>query len=1094
MPNLIEQAGQGAKTLMTPPSTAPRVVPETIMPPSSGNEPLLAQAPQGQAPTQPTQRATPDPGIIPGGTAPSVNPTELGYGDNVVAATANAVFSVGDNIIPSIILATKYQDLDYMKAALAGHKVDLDKEWDAFGMHNHWAPWAIGTAKFATNIAASPSTYLTGGAAKFVPANAIVDGLGFLGSKATLGVAGKVAPQLVAGATKTVANGALNGLDLFRYGLTTSMKTGASNGLGAFLARTFGWYTNAGIDTAADLARFKIAGELDGPVGMTIAKLNQSSYKVAQSLTDDLVTKGLKPGDAKELVSKAFATNLENADYILAHYYPDAVGKTAQAIKDDIVNSQTELMARATSLGLTPQDIQHLGLQTRATVGEYEQSLKALTDQAQRTGTKVRLGGAGSTQEAIYQAALTKYNYRLVGDFARVTTDLTKNSNPEVAVEALNIAKKISTGQPMAEIATDVYNLVGKLPPVKVESLISNGSLAKLPIHDDTLTDIILGKVLDIDPSIHISEKTLAVGREQLEVFKHNPMVAVNRSIQTMLKDLKQSSFSQNMVSQGVADGWAKGGKTAGFVTLPEDIVQLLGDHTRGVYFDPQAAAAITNFVGTYKSPEGLGKLLQGFDEIVGGWKMGVLSNPKTQLNNLTGNTLQYHMGRGNLGELPTALKQLQTILKDPVKAYKDPALRELIDNGVIGGKTIQGAITSQGVKTTLPEALKGYLVPSTKTGLVPELLAKNMVSFNGFLDDMYKIGLYRTYRSQGMDGRTALRKLQGFYYNDSPMSQLTEVEREVFSRVVPFYRWMKNNIPGQIRNLFVNPAAAGKQISLALGLGVMGGNASEGPLANPQGISTIDYRTGETVNYRNINVVPALDAWNVYQGLALAATSFKAEGLGEAGAQLVMGLSQATQLGPAGGGVSPALNLAGSISKLAEEPKASNLVKVVTDNVPGVANIARILKAVGVTDTGKVEQGVFTKPVAAKPGLLPLSLAPTTERRDAREALTNWLGQPTAQLATLNDFKKLDSKAMNRFIKAYEKAIPDLAKNGERELAGMLGGYVEKLKAYQAAKAMNEEIKTGDYSPRIVNKAKAQQAKKGKQLGEYTQAVKQND
>ena len=271
-----------------------------------------------------------------------------------------------------------------------------------------------------------------------------------------------------------------------------------------------------------------------------------------------------------------------------------------------------------------------------------------------------------------------------------------------------------------------------------------------------------------------------------------------------------------------VADLSVNKGGVDNFTKL-KDAIGVKAPDLKGYKFHPELAREIDATYEKLINPETIANLLKIYDKIQNSWKgLATFVNPSFHSRNAASNVYQNLIG----GVKNPVSYAKATILQSALKGDKaSPAIIKLIDKTLgkkaskniddvlgkmkakylddfekqgLGRNTFFGADIEQSVKQRLKPTLFGseklglFSKAGQKTGSAVETNAR----LTHFIDKIDK----------GFNPESAAESVRKFLFD---YEELTDVERNIFKRVVPFYTWTRKNLPLQAESLINNPRHA---------------------------------------------------------------------------------------------------------------------------------------------------------------------------------------------------------------------------------------------------------------------------------------------
>lgn len=293
--------------------------------------------------------------------------------------------------------------------------------------------------------------------------------------------------------------------------------------------------------------------------------------------------------------------------------------------------------------------------------------------------------------------------------------------------------------------------------------------------NSDFLKRLITGKVKDIDGNPLFKPMTKA---DQL--LPGNTLVRIDKS------------------------GLRIGEKFLGFYPAKTEAgKKIIGVATRPANFQvpTEAAEAVSKYFNTFISDEATSRLLKFYDSALGIWKGSVTSLfPAFHFRNVVGNLSNMWLG----GFGPTSYPLLGTA----TKIQKGESI-------VVKGTTITKDLVEQlGLSG---RGQFGYDIPDILGDIIGKgntLSKLNPIEFGRkvgtLFEDNAKIAFFIDRLNKGDNIPQAVAQVRKYLFD---YSALTPFEKNVMKRVIPFYTWMRNNIPLQIESLITQP---GKQAFIA--------------------------------------------------------------------------------------------------------------------------------------------------------------------------------------------------------------------------------------------------------------------------------------
>jgi hypothetical protein len=235
------------------------------------------------------------------------------------------------------------------------------------------------------------------------------------------------------------------------------------------------------------------------------------------------------------------------------------------------------------------------------------------------------------------------------------------------------------------------------------------------------------------------------------------------------------------------------------------------------VFFQPEVAHFLTRLNEPFTNNETLKTLLHALDRATNVWKGWVTAaNPKFHARNFVSNEFLLFLKDGIQGLNPFTHKKVRDMLMGKPGEFVtdlgqtvsyDDMFKIMEKEAMLGSGFIGSDLTSNAGRA-VREAIDGK---SLKEGLNP-LSARNYLietgrKFGTNVEDVAKaVGFVNEYIKTGNASESARRTFEFLYdYMD-----LTNFEKGVPKRLLPFYTWMSRNIPKMVSTLITEPGKIG--------------------------------------------------------------------------------------------------------------------------------------------------------------------------------------------------------------------------------------------------------------------------------------------
>ncbi len=291
-------------------------------------------------------------------------------------------------------------------------------------------------------------------------------------------------------------------------------------------------------------------------------------------------------------------------------------------------------------------------------------------------------------------------------------------------------------------------------------------------------------------------------GRSVEEFFMQNPAYAVATRGYRSAKAVTSAEF---LNETGKIFGQTVDKAPSFWTELPESVTKL-NPSLKGLKFDPEVTSEIMRTTKAYFNPDETKTFVKIFDIVQNSWKKWTLAPfPKYHLRNMVGNiwnnylagvnpkeyakaqAIQMYRKYGNKEGIlnKTALKDLQLVGISPQQA--DDIIVQAEKTGVLGHGWYGGDI-----ETTIERAVKG------EKGIIGKGMA-----FGSTIENNARLAHFIDRLDKGDDALKSAQSVKKYLFD---YGDLTDFEKQVMKRLMPFYSWTRKNIPLQAENLIAQP------------------------------------------------------------------------------------------------------------------------------------------------------------------------------------------------------------------------------------------------------------------------------------------------
>jgi hypothetical protein len=300
------------------------------------------------------------------------------------------------------------------------------------------------------------------------------------------------------------------------------------------------------------------------------------------------------------------------------------------------------------------------------------------------------------------------------------------------------------------------------------------------------------------------------------------------------------------------------------------------GFPTSNVYFPPEIGDALKKSYKTFTDPAAGGDLLRYFDKVQQAWKLNMTAlNPGHHIRNFGGDVyLNFEDGLKNPARYTDSAKVLQNWRDNPT-AFKMTIGNMDVDAGRLmdlftrnGGKS--GFFRQEYAQTA--KGIQGVVRHPVESIRQAAEMREDWTRMAHFLDVMDKGGAKGIKASSDADlealAKEAGQRVRKFNID---YGDLTPFEKNTMKRVVPFYTWMRKNIPLQLETLAMDPSKisvvpkglralqsiTGQQPDTQ---SVLGLNTVPQWLREMAGVRVAGEGVGRNQIYWNPNIIPSTD------------------------------------------------------------------------------------------------------------------------------------------------------------------------------------------------------------------------------------------
>lgn len=204
---------------------------------------------------------------------------------------------------------------------------------------------------------------------------------------------------------------------------------------------------------------------------------------------------------------------------------------------------------------------------------------------------------------------------------------------------------------------------------------------------------------------------------------------------------------------------------------------------------------------------EGVNALLGAYDKVLTTWKKFALFSPAYHLRNMMGAMFNNWIGGMSPGDLTLHTSKAMKEVTDAVRGKESSLFREYRQQGLAASNLSKVEFRTSGnpekdIMRTIEER-SGNMMDQVLLRSDPLRAFETSREIGDVMDQTNRFALYSWARKKGMSPEEAANKVREVQFD---YSRTTKAESEVMARMIPFYRWMRNNIPFQIKQFMNDP------------------------------------------------------------------------------------------------------------------------------------------------------------------------------------------------------------------------------------------------------------------------------------------------
>ena len=315
-------------------------------------------------------------------------------------------------------------------------------------------------------------------------------------------------------------------------------------------------------------------------------------------------------------------------------------------------------------------------------------------------------------------------------------------------------------------------------------------------------------------------------GKSVEQFFMKNPVYAVYARGTRSAKAVTSSQFFDDIGKEfGLTAKAAEKAGVSFYEELPEAIVKL-NPKLKGLKFAPDVAKEVVRTTTQYLNPQEAKGFLKAFDTAQNLWKKWTLAPfPKYHLRNMVGNMWNIYLEGSTRPKHFLKMQALQSykkyknsprIAKGIIAELKalgispqqaDDLIIQMEKTGVVGHGWFAADI-EEGLKSEFAKGFVGKPLRTKLNKVLNPFTSENIIIEKGMavgstIENNARGALFLSRLDKGDDAMTAARTMKKYLFD---YADLTNFEKQVMKRMMPFYTWTRKNVPLQLEMLWKKP------------------------------------------------------------------------------------------------------------------------------------------------------------------------------------------------------------------------------------------------------------------------------------------------
>lgn len=256
------------------------------------------------------------------------------------------------------------------------------------------------------------------------------------------------------------------------------------------------------------------------------------------------------------------------------------------------------------------------------------------------------------------------------------------------------------------------------------------------------------------------------------------------------------------------------------FISDPAAESLGLADEIGGDYIVTKGTKEALDRYKKLTTDEGIKGFIRAYDRLQSAWKRGALFSLPYHLRNDIGAKFNNWVGGMSIPDLVRySASADRDVYNAIVKGRETPLFNEYRQQG-LGSEALSniefaryGEDAEKAIERTIQKrstfdgTLTGRVKAEVKQLKNPLNVFETSKDFGNFIDQTNRFSVYKWARNKGMTPEQAAAKVRETQFD---YTNTTNFEREIMTRVFPFYRWVRNNLPYQIKSFINDPRKYG--------------------------------------------------------------------------------------------------------------------------------------------------------------------------------------------------------------------------------------------------------------------------------------------